>query len=75
MKLSTKAIAAISDRKIILALALALGFTEQWMRRLLEINKDNGPLTTIKSLQVIKKETGLSETDILEGNGIEGLQI
>lgn len=67
MKLSNAAITAISEeRKALLAIALALDFSEQWVRRLLENNKDNGPLTTAKALQIIRQETGLSDAEILE---------
>jgi hypothetical protein len=67
MKVSKAAITAITeDRKILFAVALALEFTEQWTRRLLEKNKNNGPLTTAKALEAIRKETGLNDDQILE---------
>lgn len=66
MKLSNIALERISDRKVLLQLALALDFTEQWMRRVIENNKDNGPLTTAKALQTIREETGLTDAEILE---------
>jgi hypothetical protein len=67
MKLRTSAKKLLKrDRKLRLKLALALGFSEQWVVRLIEDNKENGPLTTIQALGTIKKETGLSEADILE---------
>jgi len=66
MKLSNIALGRISERKVLLQLALALDFTEQWMRRVIENNKDNGPLTTAKALQTIREETGLSDSEILE---------
>lgn len=67
MKLSNAAITAISEeRKTLLSIALALDFSEQWTRRLIENNKDNGPLTTAKALQVIREETGLVDSEILE---------
>lgn len=47
-------------------LALALSFTDLWVARCIEANKDNGPLTTMKAIQVIKRSTGLSEKQILE---------
>lgn len=71
MKLTAKAIAAISNRPVILALALALGFTEVWIVKLIEANKENGPLTTAKALQVIKAESGLSDSEILESEPVE----
>lgn len=67
MKLSNLCITKIqSDRAKIMALALGLNFTELWINRLLDANKDNGPLTTAKSLQVIKEQTDLTENEILE---------
>lgn len=66
MKLTQKAIAALSKRDTVLKLALALGFTEVWIDRLIRKNKENGTLTTAKALQVIGEETGLSNQEILE---------
>lgn len=66
MKLSNTAIERISDRKVLLQIALALNFSEQWMRRVIENNKNNGPLTTALALQVIREETGLTDDQILE---------
>lgn len=54
------------DRVFRLRLAVVLDFTELWMERLIRVNKDNGHLTTAKAMQVIRKETGLSDSDILE---------
>lgn len=65
MKLTKQAIQAINGR-VKLELALALGFTEAWTTALVKKNKDNGPLTTAKALQVISEKTGLLETEILE---------
>lgn len=64
MKLSTKATDALT-RPIRMSLALALGFSEVWINKLVDHNKDNGPLTTAKSLQVIREETGLLDSEIL----------
>lgn len=66
MKLTQTAIDKINTRPVILELALALGFTELWINRLITANKENGPLTTAKALQVIGKETGLVNDEILE---------
>lgn len=66
MKLTEKAIAALQSREVVLKLALALGFTEVWIDRLIRKNKENGALTTAKALQVIREETGLSDQEILE---------
>jgi hypothetical protein len=66
MKLSNTAIERISNRKVLLSLALALDFSEQWMRRVVSNNKDNGPLTTAKAMGIIREETGLTDSEILE---------
>lgn len=66
MKLSKKAIKKI-DKKAVLRLALALGFTELWVSRLIKRNKLNGPLTTPSALAVIREATGLEDNDLLEG--------
>lgn len=65
MKLTTKTIDALS-RPIRLRLALELRFSEQWINSLVEVNKDNGPLTTARALQVIREETKLEDSEILE---------
>lgn len=66
MILTKAAIEKINITKTRLSLALAMGFTEQWIIRLIDANKENGPLTTAKALQVIKQETGLTDDQILE---------
>lgn len=71
MKLSNRAIEHLQNRRVMLELAISLGFSEQWMRKVIEANKDNGPLTTAISIQVINKETGLSQEDILEESASE----
>lgn len=66
MKLTNKAKEAITNRASVLKLALALDFSELWIDKLIEANKNNGPLTTAKALQIIQEETGLTQDDILE---------
>lgn len=56
----------LANRTHRLKLADGLGFTEVWIDRLIAANKENGPLTTAKSLKVIREETGLSDSEILE---------
>lgn len=65
MKLSKKALEAIDQKQARLRLALAMGFTEQWIITLIGKNKENGPLTTAKALQIIEQETGLKQKQIL----------
>jgi hypothetical protein len=72
MKLTDTVIALIGDRKskeakaIRSTLALALGCTDQWISLSLKANRDNGLLTTVKAVQIIKKTTGLNQSEILE---------
>jgi hypothetical protein len=66
MKLTRKAIKGIKDQGARLKLALALGFSEQWIVRVINANKPNGPLTTATALKVIRLETGLTDAEILE---------
>lgn len=67
MKLTQTIIGKLtSDRTMRLKVAVALNFSEQWTDRLITANKDNGPLTTAKSIKVIREETGLEDSQILE---------
>lgn len=71
MRLSKQAREKITDREIVLALALALDFSELWINKCIVANKDNGPLTTATAVSVIREKTGFSETEIFdESNGI-----
>lgn len=71
MKLTANAITAIDKADIRLKLALGLAFSETWIRSLIAANKDNGPLTTAKSLQVIREETGLQFEEILDSSEVK----
>ena len=66
MKLSQTAITKIDNLNTRLAIAGGLQFTETWVNRLIRVNKENGPLTTAKALQVISENTGMSFNEILE---------
>lgn len=66
MRLSQKAIDAIDNKTVHSKLALALNFTDTWIRGLIAKNKENSYLTTAKALEVIRQETGLSDEEILE---------
>lgn len=65
MKLTKRAIKKLT-KQTRLKLAIAMDFSEQWINRLVDQNKDNGPLTTITAMQIIMKETGLTQEEILE---------
>jgi len=65
MKLSKKAIKKIT-RETRQKLAIALGFSEYWVGRLVEKNKKNGPLTTPSALSVLRDELCMEDKDLLE---------
>lgn len=71
MKLSKKAIKGIKNQSPRLKLALALGFSEQWIVKVINANKLNGPLTTVAALKVIREETGLTDYEILEHEKVQ----
>ncbi len=66
MKLTKKAIKALKNQAIRLKLAIALGFSEQWINKVIEANKPNGPLTTMAAIKVLREETGLTDSELLE---------
>lgn len=66
MKLSKKALKGLKNQALRLKLALALGFSEQWIVRVIDANKPNGPLTTAAALLVLREELGLSDREILD---------
>ena len=66
MNLTKKALRAIDKPQIRLKLALGLSVTETWIRSLIADNRHNGLLTTAKALQVIRQETGMKDSEILE---------
>jgi hypothetical protein len=72
MKLTETVIKIIGEKKdrkakaIRHTLALALNFTSYWVEACIRQNKDNGPLTTIKAIQIIEKATGFKQSQILE---------
>ena len=74
MKLSKKAVRKISNPHAIGQLMIGLEFTELWIKRLIDQNKINGPLTTYRALEIIKQETGLSDDEILQRPVVKELQ-
>lgn len=66
MKLSAVALEKINVTKTRLKLALELGYTERWISRLIKENDPNSDLTLSSSLKIIREETGLSDSEILE---------
>jgi len=74
MQITKQAIKKLTSTSV-LKLALALGCSEQWAKKIVKANKSNGPLTTYMALQVIRQETGLSDTEILKGEPVEEPQV
>lgn len=68
MRLTKKALKLINTQRIRLLLALELKCSEMTIRRYIESNHEN--LTKAASLKVIRKETGLSDKEILEREAI-----
>jgi len=66
MKLSTIALQNINKTPIRLKLALELGCTERWISRLIKDNETDSDLTKASAVRVIREETGMVDTDILE---------
>jgi hypothetical protein len=65
MTLTETALNAVNKTEIRLKLALALKKTEQAIIRYITNNEDDGPLTKAIVQQLIKKETGLTDAEIL----------
>lgn len=67
MKLSNAVISRLKeDRSFRLLLCGELDFKEQWIDKCIDKNKVNGPLTTAGALKVIREQTGLGDSKILE---------
>jgi hypothetical protein len=64
MKLTKAALDKIKNPKIRIKLAIALGVTDQSIQNYIKDNKDE--LTKAAALEVIRKETGLRDSEILE---------
>lgn len=65
MQLTEQALQSLNTVSNRIALASALGRSEQWISKLLKVNKENGPLTTVTAIQVIRERTGLKQSEIL----------
>lgn len=66
MKLSQKALEAIKKPEVRIQLALVLKCTDQTINRYIKDNDDN--LTKAAVLAVIKRETKLKDSQILDGS-------
>ena len=71
MKIAKSVIPLLNSPKVRFALALALGFTEQWINKVIDRNKVNGPLTTVTALKIIREELNLTDEEILEPAQVE----
>jgi hypothetical protein len=70
MKLTTIALRKIDELETRLKLALLFKVTERRVSQLIQANKSFGPLTSTGALDLIKKETGLKASEILENEKI-----
>lgn len=67
MKLSKLAIIVCRGSKDVKDnLSEALGASKSSIYRLIDENKENGPLTTASALRVIREESGLGDDQLLE---------
>lgn len=60
-----------SSRALRMDVAIALDFSELWIDKVVEANKENGPLTLAKSLQVLRDELKLDNSQILEESEVK----
>jgi len=68
MVLTDKALEAINNKRTRSLIALALDVTEQMVIRYIKTNSDS--LTKAAALQVIRTETGLIDTEILDAEQV-----
>lgn len=66
MVLSANALKQINKTQTRLKLAMLLKCTERWVSILISKNDVDGDLTKASALQVIREETGLEDSQILE---------
>lgn len=64
MRLTKKALKRINNTKARMLIALALDCSDMTVRRYIDANDDN--LTKAAAMQVIREETGLTDSEILE---------
>jgi len=70
MKLTEQAKTATNKLQTRLKLALALKVSERWISKILETNPDDNLLTKAVAMKIIKKETGLRQSEILEASEV-----
>lgn len=74
MNLTANAISLINKPRVRVRLAMELDCSEQSVIRYINANQVNGELTKAAALKVIREETGLSDTEILEGLEVKEAQ-
>lgn len=72
MKLTELALQKINNTQTRMKIGLALGVSDQQVRRYVIANSDN--LTKVAALAVIRQETGLTDEQILEKEEVSALQ-
>lgn len=75
MKLTEQAITATNKLETRLKLALALKVSERWISKILETNPDENLLTKAIATKIIKKETGLKQSEILEASEVNTAKV
>lgn len=67
MRLSKECIEHISNtQKTRLKIAMVLGISEDWVKRLIKKNETNSILTLAATIEVIKSESGMSYSEIID---------
>jgi DeoR/GlpR family transcriptional regulator of sugar metabolism len=65
MRIKQSVIDQLNTRDVRFAIASTLDVSEVSIRRYLNDNDDNGPLTTAGALRTIREKTGLTDAEIL----------
>jgi uncharacterized protein YacL (UPF0231 family) len=66
MRLSQIALQKINTGQVRLRLAMQFDCTERWISQLIKENLNDGDLTKASALEIIRTQTGLTDTEILE---------
>lgn len=68
MKISEEAINAINNTTVRLKIAAALGVGENSVRNYINDNEEDGELTKLKVLNIIREATGMNNKQIISAN-------
>lgn len=66
MRLSATALQKINTTQVRLRLAMQFDCTERWISQLIKENNNDGDLTKASAMQIIREQTGLTDSEILE---------